>query len=189
MTEGRRLAHLGRDDMKVFILSACFLSLSGVASPVSAAVYEWVDDKGVVSYTDNMDKIPKKYLPKVKEKEVGDSRITVRPSSPVDTVAPRAQAPTVNPLSAGAKRRWTARYSSLREEKKALELGLVAKKEMLNTLRRKKVIYQRGRDRSAYNAQQEEIERDQARIQELEQRLAELDTEAARAGVPLEWRQ
>lgn len=172
----------------VLMLSVCFLF---TASQSGAVVYQWTDDKGVVHFTDNGDKIPEKYRKKVKTLDNSGGAVTITPPavSP-DRQSERQQVePGGNRQSRNDEAVWRARFSSLREEKELLENGLAAKKEKLATLRRKKAIYQRGSDRIAYNQQNEDLERDEARIKELERKLQELDAEAARAGVPAEWRQ
>lgn len=174
--------------MRRFLAAALVVGLCCFASVLQAAVYEWVDDKGVVNFTDNADKIPSKYMGKAKEKSPENSRITVTPSSTVD--APPVEKSGADGSFGGfSKGWWKSRFSELRDEKKSIENSLLVKKEELNTLRRKKVIYQRGSDRIAYNEQHEEIARDEARIKELEEKLLALDADAAKAGVPFEWRQ
>lgn len=172
-----------------FALLSVFLWIQ--TSESQAAVYQWVDDKGVVHFTDNADKIPSKYLNKVRERESVNGSVTVTPS----TVKPSKQSDRGSGDAAGRvpvgenEEMWRSRFSGLREEKKQIEAGLEAKKEKLAILRRKKALYLRGSDRTAYYEKNTEIERDEARIKELEQRLRDLDAEAARAGVPTEWRQ
>lgn len=155
-----------------------------------AAVYEWVDDKGVVHFTDDADKIPAKYLQKVKERESVKGTVIIIPSTGTADGAKDIGSSTEPPAATRLDEDlWRSRFQALREEKKQLEEGLVAKREKLNTLRRKKVIYGRGSDRVAFNDEFNDIARDEASIKELEQKLKDLDTEASKAGVPLEWRQ
>ena len=47
----------------------------------------------------------------------------------------------------------------------------------------------RAQDREAVNTLDAEISVDELRISELQSRIAELDQQAAKAGVPAEWRQ
>ncbi len=160
------------------------------------ATYRWVDEKGVVNFTDDPDKIPPRYLKKARK--ITDLPLSApsgssqqgRGSEPPPRVGGTGgssqQAP---PLIGGEdEQAWRARFSSLREEIKALREGLPKKEEELVQLRRKRVIYKGAQERVAYYAKKEEIEQDEARIKELEAQLAALDQEAAKAGVPLEWR-
>ncbi|WP_243373325.1 DUF4124 domain-containing protein [Geotalea sp. SG265] len=160
------------------------------ASPSAAAVYEWVDDSGVIHFTDNADKIPRKYQKKARMKGSDDGSVTVTPATVPSDWQHERQATDVGmePVR-NDEGMWRSRFGTLREEKKQIEKGLPAKREKLATLRRKRVIYQRGSDRTAYNELNADIERDEARIKELDQKLQELNAEASRAGVPMEWRQ
>ncbi|MGD0844567.1 MAG: hypothetical protein ABSA06_09405 [Geobacteraceae bacterium] len=56
-------------------------------------------------------------------------------------------------------------------------------------LRRQRTVYQKPGERIAYYDKLREIERDEARVTELQKQLDDLDTKAAKAAVPLEWRQ
>lgn len=173
--------------MKAIIIASVMSLVSMAAYSAQAAVYEWVDDKGVVHFTDNADKIPDKYLKRAKEKSQENDRVTV--TSPSGMEGTPAAGSNLKPVPVQDEEQWRSRFGSLREQIKGLENGLVAKRERLSTLRRKKAVYQRGTDRAAYGAQLEEIERDEARLKELDQQLQALDAEAAKVGVPLEWRQ
>ena len=154
------------------------------------ATYQWVDEKGVVNFTDDPDKIPAKY--RKKARKITD----LPPSAPSGASQqgggsePPPTGGSSQPAPPGGKdeQAWRARFSSLRAEIKALRDGLPKKEEELVQLRRKRVIYKGAQERVAYYAKKEEIEQDEARIKELEAQLAALDQEAAKAGVPLEWR-
>lgn len=164
--------------------------VAGFSVAAQADIYQWVDDRGVVHFTDDPDRIPLKYQKRVKE--------IPSPTAPVST--PGGGAPASNPqpavkvftpnLPGGlSEQAWRARYTALRAELKTLQDGLPQKREALDQIRRKRIIYQRSKDRLAYNEQMAKIEGDEARIKELEAQLSILDIEASRAGVPLEWRQ
>ncbi len=72
---------------------------------------------------------------------------------------------------------------------KSIQDNLPAKKEKLAALGRKRTLYHKASDRTAFNALNDEIAKDEARLTELQNNLSDLDSEAAKAGVPLEWRQ
>ena len=169
------------------------LAVLTVANPLRAETYQWVDDKGVTNFTDNPDRIPAKYrsktqtLPSVDAESRPAPRPTVKPSLP-------APSPTNVPTLFGGldETGWRAKFSVLRTELKGLQEGLPAKRDELNTLRRKRVIAMGsapGKQRQAYYAKLAEIEKDDARIKELETQLTALDQEARKLGVPAEWRQ
>ena len=155
------------------------------------ATYEWLDDKGVVHFTDDPDRIPSKYLKRVKERD----SVKGEPAKPAPPPAAESAAPVV-PADKGERLYggygedwWRASFAGLRAEIKSIEDGLPAKKDRLNVLRRKRVLYQRGSDRVSFNEMDDDIGRDEARIKELREKLSALDAQASRDGVPSEWRQ
>lgn len=163
----------------------------GFSAAAWADTYRWVDDKGVIHFTDNPDRIPAKYLKRVREIPSAEP-----PSSPAQGSPPQQQQMPQPQKSAGptlpgglSEEAWRSRFTSLRTELKALQDGLPEKREALNQLRRKRLIYQRTQDRVGYNEQKEKIDRDEARITELQAQLTALEAEASRAGVPMGWRQ
>ena len=72
---------------------------------------------------------------------------------------------------------------------KTIQETLPEKKETLNVLRRKRILYQKPGYRTAYFDLLAEIEKDEARITEVRNQLADLDSEADKSGLPQEWRQ
>lgn len=165
----------------------------GVSIAAYADTYQWVDDKGVVNFTDNPQNVPKKYLKKVKVIKSEESR----QGSEADPASVPLPAPTVQtgpPAGPGLygghdESWWRSRYARLRGEIKALQDGLPAKREELTQLRRTLVVQTYARNREAYQAKLDEVQRDEARIGELTGQLSDLDAEATRAGVPFPWRQ
>jgi hypothetical protein len=167
-----------------------------LATPcANAAFYQWTDAKGVEHFTDNRDKIPKRYLKKARKLE------TSAEPAPAKDQAPGPQAPQLpsqapaqlsGPQSSGAGGHsepwWRQRFAELRGDLKALEDGLSRKQEKLVELRRKRAIFVRIKDREAVNAMQDEISADEVCVNELRKRIEALEQEAAREGVPAEWR-
>jgi hypothetical protein len=118
------------------------------------------------------------------------------PSSTAPSTTPR-QAPQPTPetvdhsFTPGGhdEQWWRERFGTLREELKSLQEGLATKQAQLIELRRQRTIYQRGSDREAINALQGQISADEARINEVLNKITALELDAARAGVPTDWRQ
>jgi len=171
--------------MRKNLLYPCMLGLIvAVAVEVPAATYQWEDSKGGMHFTDNPDSIPKKYRGKVRKLEsIAPTATTIvpdtaaeQPASPVP--ADRAQDETV----------WRQRYASIRGELASIRERIATKKETLQELRRQRTLFHKVSDRLAYNDLEREIGQDEARISQLEKELADLDVEAAREAVPLEWR-
>jgi len=161
-----------------------------------ATMYEWTDNKGVVNFTDNPDKIPAKYLKKVKKRPsitvdaTGSSTVekTQEKAPPVSGQEPVTQ--NIEKIYGGHDQSWwRSRFSGIRNELKAVQDGLPGKREDLISLRRKMTIYNYAHDRKAYYDKLDEIKNDEAREKELNEQLNSLDAEASKAGVPSEWRQ
>lgn len=160
-------------------------------SVAQAEVYQWVDGQGGVHFTDDLDKVPARYRKKVK---------TIESAAPGERPIPPAAAPAPVATPAPAEKKpelyngrdqnwWSTAFSVARDELRTAREQLAGKQESLTALRRKRVIYQRTRDRIAYNELKEEIGRDEEKIKQLQEKLANLESEADRAGVPPEWRQ
>lgn len=170
----------------IAVMCAC----AGVAQ---GETYEWLDDQGVVHFTDNPDKIPGKYRKRVKERAsvTGEAQRTppTQEKPPVEAGGGTPLTPKEELYGGHNKAWWRSSFTSLRNELKGIEERLPAKKEQLVELRHRRTVYQKGRDRVAYNELSTDIARDEARIKELQDKIAVLDADAAKAGVPVEWRQ
>lgn len=163
-----------------------FVGLMVIAAIAHAVTYKWTDSSGGVHFTDNLDKVPAKYLNKVRKVDV-DTEIpkNEQPSRlEQKTIAPPAQ----KLLGGHDEMWWRSSFKVLRGEIKAIQNGLPGKKDELSNLRRKYVIFNKPSTRVAYNELNADIEKDEARIEELQKQLATLDDAAAKAGVPMKWR-
>jgi hypothetical protein len=188
-----RFVAFGRPIMKTFLI--LFIATILFSFTVYATTYKWVDDKGVVNYTDDPDKIPAKYLKRVKK--LPSTNAEGSPNVPAEKVREKTQtAPGAEPVVQNKEKLfgghdenwWHSSFSGLHNELKEIEDALPGKKDELVALRRKMTIYQAGRDRKAYYDKLAEIEKDESRIKELNEQLNALDAEASKAGVPFEWR-
>lgn len=162
------------------------------ALPVYAAFYQWTDDKGVVHFTDDRNKIPKQYRSRAKEPRIPKGTAPAPARAPAPAPAPQPVSPQLLEQLARPgghdQSWWRGRFAALRRELKTFEDGLPRKQEKLIELRRERRIYTRTRDREAVNAMDAEITADEVRIARLRQQLEELELDAAKAGVPAEWR-
>ncbi|HET6421222.1 MAG TPA: DUF4124 domain-containing protein [Geobacteraceae bacterium] len=163
-----------------------------IPASVHATVYEWKDDQGVVNFTDNPDKIPAKYKKRVKKRSSTDTETTE--SVPVTTrqTTPPAEGQPVKEkeiLYGGHNEDWwRSAFGKIREELKSIQDKLPEKKQDLEVARRKMAIYQYPQYRQAYYELKSEIEKDEARIGELNKQLESLDKDASRDAVPFDWR-
>ncbi|HEY6873185.1 MAG TPA: DUF4124 domain-containing protein [Geobacteraceae bacterium] len=155
-----------------------------------ADVYEWVDGQGVVHFTDNPDKVPAGSRTKVKMKGPAAAREEAMPPAqekpPVATPPPPEKKAELYGGHDGNW--WRASFRQVRDDLKSLQDQLPAKKEALAALHRKRVIYQRARDRVASNDLAAGIAGDEEKIKTLQEQLATLEADADKAGVPPEWR-
>ncbi len=161
--------------------------MMAVAGAAHADTYKWIDSEGGLHFTDNLDRVPAKYRNKVQKMDVTPVIEKREEPSPQPAVAPPSRG-AVSLYGGHDGMWWRSRFTSLRDEIKGIQDGLPGKREKFTTLHRKYVIYSKPSDRVASNEINAEIKRDEARIEELQKQLAELDGEAAKAGVPTEWR-
>lgn len=163
--------------------------LSAPAGYLHAAVYQWEDSSGVVHFTDSPDQVPGKYRKKAVERRDFE-RVEQQPSTAAQDQAEKGRQPESVSDSDDARRelQWRDRFSQPRREIKALKYGLAVKRDRLAELRRQRTLFQRTSDRVEYNRLEAEISDDERRIAELEAQLSNLENEASRDGVPLEWR-
>jgi chromosome segregation ATPase len=172
--------------MRTFILLTGVMVMVAVAV-ADAATYEWTDSRGGVHFTDDSDKIPAKYRNKAREVNVTPENVA--PSQPQSRIVPPAARESESSYGGHNEMWWRSSFKTLRKEMKNIQENLPRKRDQLAKLRRQRTIYQKPSGRIAYYDMLREIERDEARVTELQKQLAELDTKANKAGVPLGWRQ
>jgi hypothetical protein len=176
--------------MKRFSVVCILTALA--ASPALGDIFQWTDDKGVVHFTDDADRVPSRYKGKVRVQPT-------EPQAPAAKPAPaqpeQVRPVVVQPEPAGTtlygghdEGWWRGRFLELRGSLAGIQNGLPAKRERLLQLNRERVLYTRARDRVAYYDLQAEIDRDEAQIAEFQKNLQDLDREASSAGVPFDWR-
>ncbi|HJV64471.1 MAG TPA: DUF4124 domain-containing protein [Geomonas sp.] len=166
-----------------------FLLIFILNSVAYAAFFKWVDDHGVVHFTDNRNKIPKKYRKQAKQLAIMDDS---SPSKPPQQAAPAAaQPPASQELTYGGHDQywWRQQFASQKARVQTLQESLVQKNTKLTELRRKRAIYFRAQDRVAINNLQDLITAEESKLSDALKQLDELDQEATRAGVPADWRQ
>jgi hypothetical protein len=167
------------------------LVLAMFACPaVCAEIFEWIDDQGVVHFTDDLDKVPAKFRKKMQIKTPaaggsGDAAVE-KLQPPVIVVSP----PKIKELLYGGHNEqwWRSRITAAQEEIKKSQDLLEVKKQSLDELHRKRVIFQKPSDRVAYFALADEVSGDEEKIKTLQAQFAVLLAEADTVGVPQEWR-
>ena len=174
-----------------FLLMMFFL----ISIAAHAAMYQWKDDKGVVNFTDNPDKIPAKYLKRVKKRASISADATETAPAPVREIkqnAPAAKETTIKEsgvLYGGHDEDWwRSAFGKLRDEMNTVRERLSVNRKDLEVANRKMTIYPYAQNRKAYYDLLSETEKDEAKLQELNNQLESLENDAARAGVPFSWR-
>ncbi len=169
------------------IVAACLLVLLSF-SFAYGEMYQWTDDHGVVNFTDNAERIPRKYRERARKVEVGP--VTTIPSESPSTPSQYAPpAPVGQGLYGGHDEDWwRGRFLAVRKRIEALQGGLAGKRNNLEQISRKRILYQRPQDRVAYYNLKGEIEQDEKSVADLQNELQVLDQEATTAGVPFDWR-
>lgn len=152
---------------------------------LTAQIFQWIDDKGVVHFTDNSENVPVKFREKVLKRD-----LTVAPEQQnvPDNSGASQQPVTVSSGYTKDEQLWRARFMKLRSEINTLEQRLPVKREEKMEIHRRWVKFQKGSDRAAENVLASQIIKDEDRIKELNKLLDDLEMEAARNSVPLEWR-
>jgi hypothetical protein len=162
------------------------LMFSAVAS---AAIYQWTDERGVIHFTDDPGAVPKRYEKRTKVIPTSDAeRVQAAPAE----AAPEKQAtegPRVTLYGGHGEMWWKSRYGALHTELKELQGELPARQAELEQLKRTYFLFAYTRNRIAYQNKETQVRQIEERIATLNGELSALDAEAARAGVPFEWRQ
>ena len=174
--------------MKSFII--VFMLSVGAFSVASATTYEWVDKAGVVHFTDAPDNIPADYRDKAVQRDsIDENRLSIVPTGPgPEKVAPSGQDQGTVLYGNQDVAWWRNRYATLDKEMTQLREGLPAKQDELAKLHKRWVVTMYADHRAAYYDKKAQIERDEARIAQLEQEIQKLKDEANRFGVPVPWR-
>jgi len=169
--------------MRLIVLLAGVMVMANVAL---AGVYEWTDSQGGVHYTDNADKIPPSF--RNNAREIDPQPVIQIKDEPAAAITPSLENTPSN-YGGHDELWWRTSYRTLREEMKSIQDNLPVKRDSLTELRRKKAIFSKPSGRIAYYDMLKEIERDETRVTGLQKQIADMDTNAAKAGVPMGWRQ
>lgn len=183
-----QLKHLQGGFVKAYV-PVLLVLLQAAALPARADFYQWTDAQGVIHLSNDRDNIPGKYRKRARRvQDAAPPAVSPKPAGGDPGAAPAE--PAGQPILPGGHPEswWRERYFALRSDIAALEQGLPGKRVRLLEVQRERRIFMRARDREAANALESEIGRDETRIVELNKMLDALEAEAARAGVPLEWR-
>ncbi len=173
---------------------------SGDAIPASnggdSGLYQWTDENGTISFSDNVKSVPGKKGVRKRASIKGEVPSDQTRQEKADGYPPKVLAK----LYGGHDESWWhGRFAGMRERIKAIKEALPEKREMLRTAHIKKVASDslgyptidhgnHWENRRIYKKLYFEIKADEEKLAALEKELEATDTEASRAGVPLEWR-
>lgn len=179
--------------MKVFMT----LVLLFCAVPVSAEIYQWVDDKGTVSFVDDLGKVPAKYRQKAKvvgAEESGVPQVTDLSEALPDKGKKEGSADKTASGSASeqAKKKqvkyggkdgkaWRTEFYQAKNELKSAEKHVVSLNDKLADTSKM--------TRNEYVGLQNSLKFAESRVAELKKSLETLNEAADRAEVPVEFRE
>jgi len=164
------------------------LILAG-ATIASAQLYEWTDDRGNVSFTDNPDSIPAKYRNRAKVRdEAMKGAVEKGEVKKEGGSLPQTQEEPKSPDFYGGRplSAWQAAYARKLGTLESLQARLSELKDEQNSARRKKIVYQRPADRRALLVKNQELEAAEARVKVAEKELADVRSQAESFGITIE---
>ena len=93
---------------KIVLIAVLTIGLLRIPFLVHAEVYKWIDDKGVVHFTDNYSNIPEKYRPLAETQRFPQDPKDTSPASvdkkPTPTLAPKLSEPPAQKIPAVQKK-------------------------------------------------------------------------------------
>jgi len=151
-------------------------------------LYEWTDDQGSVSFTDDPERIPAKYRNRAKPregtmKESPDARGTERVKP---AVKPEASPAGPKFYDGRVLSWWQSTYESRVKQLEKLKGELARLQEEENIARRKRITYGRLSDRKLREEKKGEVAAKEAQVKSAEQDLAEFRAYAERSGLSLD---
>ncbi len=169
------------------------LFLVASTSSASAAVYKWVDNKGVTNFADDPDKVPPAYRDRVLKKQMGDDQKDT-PPSPVQRPSQKPEEKLTDEHGRGEVW-WRERAHPLKEKlKEATENYENAHQKFINKAEAISQTNFAGRSRSQVkwdamelNRLREEEKKYEALVSEAAEMLRRLAKEAEEARANPEW--
>jgi len=155
----------------------------------SGQLYEWTDDRGSVSFTDDPDRIPAKYRNRAKPreetmKEAPDPRGTERGKPAAMPEAPPAVRPRL--YDGRVLSWWQSMYADRVKQLEGLKGEFARLQEEQNIARRKKVTMGRQSDRKLLAEKKDEVAAKEVQVQSAENDLAEFKAYAERSGLSID---
>lgn len=157
----------------------------------SGDIFRWIDDEGVIHFTDDMNKIPAEYRKKVERRAVPKERGNEKVSSPAVVPEPLEKKIEIKqPSTAMGEEDWRAAFQRLSHEIQARKEELDKKKAFIKEIERRRnmAFYIPNRivsdeDAALYEKYIKEVSEDEKKIEELEKQLTDLKERAKKAGI------
>lgn len=183
------------------ILAVVLLSASMASAQ---AIYRWVDEQGEVHYTDDKESIPEAQRPKAKQTKGSEIGLAPSPDGPRESSKrrsrPRAEE-SIDPdqaakaaAEAQVEQAWRARFREAHDRIADLERTLAKDRKTLENPGSaglplsKPDMYGRILPSAEFEQVRERVASGERRLAQAREALADLEREAAREAVPLEWR-
>ena len=149
-----------------------------------AVTYEWTDERGTVSFTEDLGNVPKKYRKKAKvlgaeESDAPRTDAAAEPAKAKPAVADEVQ--TKKQYGGKDEKAWRAEFAAARRELQQAETELADLRARLNDTSKM--------SRSEYLTIRNTINPSESRVPALKKKLDLLKESADRAGVPADARQ
>ena len=173
--------------MKTLILILIFLFAATLAH---AQVYKWVDEKGVVHFTDDMTQIPEKQRRAIEQREVDEEKIETKKE---EGEAPqKKQADSYKDRSGRGEEYWKARVEESRKKLQSLQENVDSLRLKYNELTEKFNTSKSSVERATIRNEREQIKNqmDELRVQigEVKEMLGKkIPEEASLYGAKPEW--
>jgi Domain of unknown function (DUF4124) len=152
-----------------------------------AAVYEWIDSRGVLNMTDNLELVPEKY-----RKVMTTRDIDIDAASPAaDTRIPAEKAPLATQAESRGghdKAWWHNRFAQTKGQIADFQEQIAEKKKAQGEAHWQRDIFGKPSEGIAANKLLDEIAKDEGKVKGLQKDLDNLTSQADTAGVPPDWR-
>lgn len=179
----------------VFLPSVAVCEETGTAD---SSTFQWVNENGTVSFTDDPMRIPARELKKARRRASVTGQTATRPVPQGSPAA--APATQLRPMQYGGHGEawWRGRFAGLRSQIQAIKDAVPHKEVRLKELHFKKVASNcigmspgvsgnPRKNKVAYLSLHNEITTDKERLANLERELEDLRREASSIGVPSSW--
>lgn len=157
-----------------------------------ADIYKWVDEEGVIHFTDDISKIPLEYRKKAERKIIPEGKREAGAHYQPSEIEPLEKKIEINQKSrAMSEEDWKSAFERLSQQIRAGREEIERKKAFMREVERRRnmAFYIPNRivsdeDAELYEKYKKEVPEQEKRIEDLERQLTELREKAKKAGIP-----